>query len=72
MYLERLKQLRAALAATEDAAQDSVTVDRAVEWLRALTETWTAADVREAKADLVHAIYERIVVAGRVFASQVL
>ena len=43
--------------------------DRAVEWLRALAETWTAADVPEAKADLLHAIYERIVVAGRSFVS---
>jgi hypothetical protein len=66
-YLERLKQLRAAVAATEGDAQDGVSADRAVEWLRALAETWTAADVREAKADLLHAIYERIVVAGRSF-----
>ena len=43
--------------------------DRAVEWLRALAETWTAADVPEAKADLLHAIYERIVAAGRSFVS---
>jgi hypothetical protein len=36
-----------------------------VEWLRALAETWQQADVPEAKAELVHAIYERIIVAGR-------
>lgn len=35
--------------------------------VRALAETWTAVDVGEAKADLLHAIYERIVVAGRSF-----
>ena len=29
----------------------------------------SAADVPEAKADLLHAIYERIVVAGRLFVS---
>ena len=69
VYLERLKQLRAALAATEDTEQEGVPAERAVEWLRALTATWTAADVREAKADLLHAIYERIVVAGRSFVS---
>ena len=42
---------------------------RAVEWLRALSETWAAADVPAAKAELIHAIYERIVVAGREIAS---
>ena len=42
---------------------------RAVEWLRALGETWRSADVPEAKADLIHAIYERIVVVGREFVS---
>ena len=36
-----------------------------MEWLRTLGETWQQADVPEAKAELVHAIYERIVVAGR-------
>jgi hypothetical protein len=36
-----------------------------VEWLRALSGTWAAAEVPAAKAVLVHAIYERIVVAGR-------
>jgi len=36
-----------------------------VEWLKAINETWQQADVPEAKAELVHAIYERIVVAGR-------
>jgi hypothetical protein len=35
-----------------------------VEWLRAFAESWRAADVPEAKADLLHDIYERIVVAG--------
>ena len=43
--------------------------ERAVAWLRALAAPWTAADVPEAKADLLHAIYERIVVAGRSFVS---
>ena len=38
---------------------------RAVSWLRVLADTWVNADVPEAKADLVHAIYDRIVVAGR-------
>ena len=37
---------------------------RAVEWLRALAESIQHADVPEEKADLMHAIYERITVAG--------
>ena len=43
--------------------------DRAVEWLRALSETWQQAEVPEARSELLHAIYERIVVAGREFVS---
>jgi hypothetical protein len=68
-YLERMKRLRASLAEVEETAQVGVPADRAVEWLRALAETWAQADVPEAKADLLHAIYERIVVAGREFVS---
>ena len=51
------------LGSTEPAAE------RAVEWLRAIAETWQRADVPEAKAELLHAIYERIVVAGKSFVS---
>jgi len=36
------------------------TVKRAVEWLRALGESFQTADVPKEKADLMHAIYERI------------
>jgi hypothetical protein len=46
-----------------------VTADRAVEWLRALAETWEKADVPQARSELLHAIYERIVIAGREFVS---
>ena len=34
-------------------------------WLRVLADTWLNADVPEAKADLLHAIYDRIIVVGR-------
>jgi DNA invertase Pin-like site-specific DNA recombinase len=68
-YLERMKRLRASLAEVEQTAQVGVPADRAVEWLRALADTWREADVPEAKSDLLHAIYERIVVAGREFVS---
>ena len=40
---------------------------RAVEWLRAFGDAWTQADAPEARKELLHAIYERIVVAGRRF-----
>jgi hypothetical protein len=68
-YLERLKHLRACLTEVEETAQVGVPPDRAVEWLRALAETWHQADVPEARSELLHAIYERIVVAGREFVS---
>ena len=42
-----------------------VGAERAVEWLRALAKTWNLAGVAQERADLLHAIYERIVVAGR-------
>ena len=37
---------------------------RAVEWLRALGESVQHSDVPVEKADLMHAIYERITLAG--------
>ena len=68
-YLARLKRLRESLAEVEQTAQVGVPADRAVEWLRALAETWQGADVPAEKSELLHAIYERIVVAGREFVS---
>lgn len=41
-----------------------VSSERAVEWLRVQGTTWRDADVPEAKAELLHAVYERITVAG--------
>jgi hypothetical protein len=64
-YLERLGHLRADLVAVDAAPRGDLTAKRAVEWLRVLSETWVTADIREAKADLLHAIYERITVVGR-------
>ena len=49
----------------ERTTSTGITADRAVAWLRTLSESWTRADVPEAKADLLHAIYEEIVVTGR-------
>ena len=47
----------------------ATSVDVALAWLRALTSTWSEADVPEAKAEVLHAIYERIVVTGRTIVS---
>jgi hypothetical protein len=68
-YLRWLGELRAQLNVLEDANSAGLPADRAVAWLRALGETWETADVAEEKDDLLHAIYERIVVAGRSFVS---
>lgn len=38
---------------------------KALAWLQSLSETWSDADVPQAKAEVLHAIYERIVVTGR-------
>jgi hypothetical protein len=68
-HLDRLGQLRADLAAMDTTPRDGVSVKRAAEWLRVLAETWATAEVPEAKADLPHAIYERITVVGRTIIS---
>ena len=68
-YLGRQGELRAQLAALEKTSNVGVPPDRAVAWLRALGETVQHADAPQEKADLLHAIYERIVVAGASFAS---
>ena len=68
-YLERMKRLRTSLAEVEDTAQVGVPAERAGDWLRALSQTWQQAEVPEARSELLHAIYERIVVAGREFVS---
>ena len=49
----------------ERTTNTGITAERAVAWLRTLSEAWTRADVPEAKADLLHPIYEEIVVTGR-------
>jgi hypothetical protein len=68
-YLARLKRLRESLAEIEETAQVGVPAERAVEWLRALAETWHQADSPQARRELLHAICERIVVAGSEFVS---
>ena len=36
----------------------------AVDWLDALAETWQKTDLVEEKSDVIHAVYERIVIEG--------
>ena len=50
------------LSSREDMAQ--LPVERVVDWLRALGETLQAPDASKGKADVMHAIYDRITVAG--------
>ena len=63
-YLARLRALREQRNAIVERAAPGLPGHRAVEWLRALSESFQTADVPKEKADLMHAIYERITVAG--------
>ena len=66
-YMAQVKELRKGLAAFDEPQAGHVPAKRAAAWLKALGETLQTADVPEAKSDLIHAIYERIVVAGPEF-----
>ncbi len=63
-YLTRLKALREQRDAIVERTAPGLPGKRAVEWLRALGQSFQAADVPKEKADLMHAVYERITVAG--------
>ena len=63
-YLARLKALREQREAIVEPSAPGLPGHRAVEWLRALSESVRLADVPKEKADLMHAIYERITVVG--------
>ncbi len=63
-YLARLKALRGQRDAIVERSAQGLPGHRAVEWLRALGESFQVADVPKEKAELMHAIYERITVAG--------
>jgi hypothetical protein len=65
VYLERLRTLRESKESLEVTASGSVSAEVALAWLRSLSETWTDADVPEAKADVLHAVDDRITVTGR-------
>ena len=63
-YLTRLKVLREQRDAIVERTAPGLPGHRAVEWLRALGESMETADVSKEKEELMHAIYERITVAG--------
>ena len=69
MYLERLRTLREAKEGVERATTEGISAERASRGSGRSSATWREADVPEAKAELLHAIYERIVVAGRTIVS---
>ncbi len=63
-YLARLKALREARDVLVEGSGVGVPAQRAIEWLQAIAESVQQADVPKERADLMHAIYERIVIAG--------
>jgi len=69
VYLERLRGLREAKESLERTPPEGICAERAFAWLQTLSATWRQADVPEAKAELLHAVYERIVVTGRTIVS---
>jgi hypothetical protein len=64
-YLERLHGLRDAKENLERTSTDGISPERAVAWLEALSATWRAVVVPAERADPLHAIYDRITIAGR-------
>jgi hypothetical protein len=63
-YLARLKVLRQQRDAVTERTAAGLSAERALEWLRALGESLQAPEKSKEKADVVHAIYGRITVAG--------
>jgi hypothetical protein len=68
-YLARAAELRAERAALASDEAAVVPAERAVAWLRSLGEVLQHADLPAERSDLVHAVYERVVVAGPTFVS---
>jgi hypothetical protein len=63
-HLARMKVLRDQRGAIVERTAPGLPGQRAIEWLRALGESLQRADVPKEQAELMHAIYERITVAG--------
>ena len=63
-YLARMARLREQLDAAETQRAHDPPAQRALEWLDVLAETWHKTDLAEEKSDVIHAVYERIVIEG--------
>jgi hypothetical protein len=50
VYLERLRELREAKDSVEGTSGERVAAERALEWLRALSATWTGAGAPQTPA----------------------
>jgi hypothetical protein len=59
-----LKALREARDVLVEGSGVGVPAQRAIEWLQAIAKAVQQADVPKDRSDLMHAIYERIVIAG--------
>jgi hypothetical protein len=68
-YLARMARLRGELEIVGAQPARELPARRAVEWLDALAETWQKTDLVEEKSDVIHAVYERIVIEGPRFVS---
>jgi hypothetical protein len=68
-YIEHAAALRRQRGALLEEEHPSVPSARVVTWLRAFGEAIKKADLPAERADLIHAVYERIVVAGPTFVS---
>ena len=63
-YLARMARLRGELEIVGARLARDLPARRATEWLDALAETWQQTELVEEKSDVIHAIYERIVIEG--------
>ena len=63
-YLARMARLRGELEIVGAQPARDLPARRATEWLDALAETWQQTGLVEEKSDVIHAIYERIVIEG--------
>ena len=63
-YLARMARLRGELEIVGARPARDLPARRATEWLDALAETWQKTELVEEKSDVIHAMYERIVIEG--------
>lgn len=63
-YLARMARLRGELEIVGAQPARDLPAQRALEWLDTLTETWQNTELVEQESDVIHAIYERIVIEG--------